>query len=1136
MRQHRRVHGLIRRRGYPAAIQNACTTLGSPEVCQHVPISELSVPDINLINIEPNTLFNNLHDQDVLFKMESIQQNCCNGIDANMRMEELRGEDSCEEPIIVISSLDEIDNSDQLVTRQLYDDDFCFAGGSNCEDAMPVLEQIITESDPLLKELTSDLERKIVKGGNKNVLYYIEQNRKREAEKKGNKRRLLNSYANLDAIAGLKHLDENSFYTKRGNSNSAKIYDRNTVHCPKCPFRTQSRLRLAPHMAGHERTSGFVCSVCQFKNESSGLLRRHCQMHENDGIVCKWPPDYVGAPSLSKGNNKHGTLQKKQTIKTECDISIEGQNSTINNQKKISHENVIGSSINAVGVNPFMNKKFGCFLNVTKNARISGSFSKSSSVSAKNICKFSCRWCSLLFWSGPAGLLLHKLRHHARMDKQRLTLYKELLLERLDWKPPKPSIENTVSSSIISATPSFDSPINEELVAQITTPRNLPYRCRHCPYSTDQILRLQKHENKHIFKAEHHCQQCSYSCRSMHILMQHSRLHEIESTSSSTTSLSSFAFPNAVSPSHERQPMPSDNFTQDVQQHCSSAISARRGFYRRETNFCPHCPYKSKHNCDMKAHLKMHVERRKFACRHCTYSTMRQNALIAHEKLHQVNITDKGACRRVKWIYAKENGKRSAHLGCQMRILRSGWHFYRCSIVECGAEFAFCSELVRHSRHHHFAWWKKKNGIVGWALSTKNLVRCTICGFRTTLEMRMRDHEAVHQNDECKNVRSVGGVFNCRDCPYSTANYAKFWNHRQKHKRTNRFSCSLCSFSSGSIQCYIEHSKLHGISKIETGETVDKTIKNIKMEAIEMDGNIIETLGDDANKLSPALVSASSTSLHHLSSGDLPTFRKHKFQEQFGAIVPVIAQLKKNVNLINETDSSSSASFKNNARSCMECPYKTSDKVLLKLHLQMHKRGGIRPYSCNLCTFRCFSAESLHSHLSLHSRSFTSNVDKNDDKQQHSLKTSSSRFYQCSQCNFKCVELDSFLLHRKEHVQLLQQRLMTIIKRSANDNGLVKENKPRFSRSARSDKQHFCTKCSFRCDSIQAFSLHMEHHQTNNGCQSGIFSCSICDYNSNTKNVVIFHEKNHHLDVPLTSLCQRIELQKEEKNKQISSS
>jgi len=130
----------------------------------------------------------------------------------------------------------------------------------------------------------------------------------------------------------------------------------------------------------------------------------------------------------------------------------------------------------------------------------------------------------------------------------------------------------------------------------------------------------------------------------------------------------------------------------------------------------------------------MHVERRKFACRHCTYSTMRyifnfrfiekfryfrQNALISHEKLHQIKLTDKGACRRVKWIYAKENGERSAHLGWRMRILRSGWHFYRCSIVECGAEFAFCAELVQHSRHHHLAWWKKKNEIVA---RTKNLI------------------------------------------------------------------------------------------------------------------------------------------------------------------------------------------------------------------------------------------------------------------------------------------------------------------------------------------------------------------------------------------------------------------------------
>lgn len=97
----------------------------------------------------------------------------------------------------------------------------------------------------------NNLERNILEGEDKNILLIHEQNRRKEEEKKGNKRRLLNSYANFPAISNLKQLDEHNFYTK--NSTALKIYDRNTVHCTKCPFRTQSKLRLAPHMAGHER-------------------------------------------------------------------------------------------------------------------------------------------------------------------------------------------------------------------------------------------------------------------------------------------------------------------------------------------------------------------------------------------------------------------------------------------------------------------------------------------------------------------------------------------------------------------------------------------------------------------------------------------------------------------------------------------------------------------------------------------------------------------------------------------------------------------------------------------------------------------------------------------------------------------
>lgn len=91
------------------------------------------------------------------------------------------------------------------------------------------------------------------------------------------------------------------------------------------------------------RSSGFVCSVCQFKNESSGLLRRHCQMHESDGVICKWPPDYVGAPTVSKGNYKNIKKQKGQNNTEYNSIS----NQTTNNQQSIFYELENFSTINA---------------------------------------------------------------------------------------------------------------------------------------------------------------------------------------------------------------------------------------------------------------------------------------------------------------------------------------------------------------------------------------------------------------------------------------------------------------------------------------------------------------------------------------------------------------------------------------------------------------------------------------------------------------------------------------------------------------------------------------------------------------------------------------------------------------------
>uniref|UniRef100_A0A183CHF4 C2H2-type domain-containing protein n=1 Tax=Globodera pallida TaxID=36090 RepID=A0A183CHF4_GLOPA len=71
--------------------------------------------------------------------------------------------------------------------------------------------------------------------------------------------------------------------------------DGGNVQCAMCPFSTPSRVRLQSHMDGHYRTTGFLCSVCEYKHESMGWLHLHCtSLHQRkEGVPFQWPPAYV---------------------------------------------------------------------------------------------------------------------------------------------------------------------------------------------------------------------------------------------------------------------------------------------------------------------------------------------------------------------------------------------------------------------------------------------------------------------------------------------------------------------------------------------------------------------------------------------------------------------------------------------------------------------------------------------------------------------------------------------------------------------------------------------------------------------------------------------------------------------------
>lgn len=117
----------------------------------------------------------------------------------------------------------------------------------------------------------------------------------------------------------------------------------------------------------------------------------------------------------------------------------------------------------------------------------------------------------------------------------------------------------------------------------------------------------------------------------------------------------------------------------------------------------------------------------------------------------------------------------------------------------------------------------------------------------------------------------------------------------------------------------------------------------------------------------------------------------------------------------------------------------------------MHVNGR-RPFKCNICSYNCFNAETLHSHLSLHIAPSSPNYSQQTRKRRYGGLSSTGSFnnlstglskrlsssslnattgngieiissnatnvLQCSQCNYRTVHSNRFMLHRTEHVQV----------------------------------------------------------------------------------------------------------------------
>ncbi|KAI6203034.1 Zinc finger, C2H2 type [Aphelenchoides besseyi] len=207
---------------------------------------------------------------------------------------------------------------------------------------------------------------------------------------------------------------------------------------------------------------------------------------------------------------------------------------------------------------------------------------------------------------------------------------------------------------------------------------------------------------------------------------------------------------------------------------------------------------------------------------------------------------------------------------------------------------------------------------------------------------------------------------------------------------------------------------------------------------------------------------------------------------------------------------------------CKECPYKASDTNLLALHRILHR--GDRPYRCQSCSYNCFSAEALHSHLDLHVPPLSPNSAAMMRKRiaankRHAVTEfvppNAPNVIFCNQCNFRTLQHDRFVQHRLEHIQTQQQRLVCIIKRSMNNETSHNRAKSRLPQPT--GKMYDCKKCGFRVEHKE----HLTHHEELHG--SGLlYACRHCNYASDAASVRDYHQRHHHFELSMTTYAKNL--------------